>query len=92
MLAAKIYQKQQAARDAELAKIYGDKGQIAFGNHIRSYVLYPYQLVRDERTGLKSPRTDDVLDGDLQEFIDACLRHKTAEKHAGTESGAATKK
>ena len=82
MLASKVYLKEQAARDAELAKMYGDKGQIAFGNHIRSYVLYPYQLVRDERTGLKSSRTDDVLDGDLQEFIEAYLREKAAGEHS----------
>ena len=47
VLAAKIYQYEQAKRDKELAKLYGDKGEIAFGNQIRSYVLYPYQLVRD---------------------------------------------
>ena len=76
MLAAKLYQREQAQRDAELAKLYGQKGEIAFGNQIRSYVLYPYQLVRDERTGLKSPHTDKVLDGDIQEFIDAYLRHR----------------
>ena len=76
MLAAKLYQRQQAKRDAELAKLYGDKGEIAFGSQIRSYVLYPYQLVRDERSELKSPHTDKVLDGEIQEFIDAQLRHK----------------
>jgi peptide chain release factor 2 len=80
MLASKLYQKQQAERDAELSKLYGDKGEIAFGNHIRSYVLYPYQLVRDERTGLKNPRADSVLDGDLQEFIDSFLRFRAARR------------
>jgi len=78
MLAAKIYQLEQSKRDAELAKEYGNKGEIAFGYQIRSYVLYPYQLVRDERTELKSAQTDKILDGDLQEFIDVYLRHKTA--------------
>jgi len=76
MLAAKMYQREQAQRDAELKKMYGDKGEIAFGNHIRSYVLYPYQLVRDERTELKSPHTDTILDGDIQAYIDAYLRYK----------------
>jgi len=76
MLAAKLYQLEQAKRDAELARMYGKKGEIAFGNQIRSYVLYPYQLVRDERSELKSPHTDKVLDGDIQEFIDAYLRHR----------------
>jgi len=78
MLAAKLYQQEQARRDAELAKLYGEKGEIAFGNQIRSYILYPYRLVRDERTELKSPHTDKVLDGDIQEFIDVYLRHRAA--------------
>jgi peptide chain release factor 2 len=78
MLAAKLYQHEQAKRDAELAKLYGDKGEIAFGSQIRSYVLYPYQLVRDERTELKSPHTDKVLDGDIQEFIETYLRQRAA--------------
>jgi len=76
MLQAKLYQHEQAQRDAELAKMYGDKGEIAFGNQIRSYVLYPYQLVRDERTDLKVGNTGAVLDGDLQAFIDAALRQR----------------
>ncbi|HAU38198.1 MAG TPA: peptide chain release factor 2 [Phycisphaerales bacterium] len=80
MLAAKLYQNEQAKRDAELAKMYGEKGEIAFGNQIRSYVLYPYQLVRDERTELKSPHTDRILDGEIQEFIDAYLRHRASAK------------
>ena len=76
MLLAKLYQHEQAQRDAELAKLYGDKGEIAFGNHIRSYVLYPYQLVRDERTELKVGSAQAVLDGDIQAFIDAALRQR----------------
>jgi peptide chain release factor 2 len=80
MLAAKLYQYEQTKRDAELAKLYGDKGEIAFGNQIRSYVLYPYQLVRDERSELKSPHTDKVLDGDIQDFIDAYLRHRAGKR------------
>jgi peptide chain release factor 2 len=80
MLAAKLYQRQQAQRDAELAKMYGDKGEIAFGNQIRSYVLYPYQLVRDERTDLKVSQTEKVLDGEIQEFIDAYLRYRAGRR------------
>jgi peptide chain release factor 2 len=76
MLAARLYQHEQAKRDAELAKMYDMKGQIAFGSQIRSYVLYPYQLVRDERTDLKLSQTDKILDGEIQEFIDAYLRHR----------------
>jgi len=80
MLAGKLYQLEASKRDAELSKMYGNKGEIAFGYQIRSYVLYPYQLVRDERTDLKSSQTDKVLDGDIQEFIDTYLRHRAAGK------------
>ncbi len=80
MLGSRLYQHEQAKRDAELAKMYDQKGQIAFGSQIRSYVLYPYQLVRDERTELKNAQTDKVLDGDLQEFIDAYVRHRLANR------------
>ncbi len=83
MLAAKLYQAEMAKRDAELAKMYGEKGEIAFGSQIRSYVLYPYQLVRDERTELKIGNADRVLDGDLQELIDAALQHRLAKKQKG---------
>ena len=76
MLLAKVYQHEEAQRDAELASLYSDKGEIAFGNHIRSYVLYPYQLVRDERTELKVGTAQAVLDGDVQAFIDAALRRR----------------
>ena len=76
MLMAKLYQHEQAKRDAELAKTYGEKGEIAFGYQIRSYVLYPYQLVRDERTDLKVGSASAVLDGDIQPFIEATLRHR----------------
>ena len=80
MLQAKLYQKQMAQRDAELAKMYGAKGEIAFGYHIRSYVLYPYQLVRDERTELKVTAAAAVLDGEIQQFIDAALRLRASQK------------
>jgi peptide chain release factor 2 len=76
MLAAKLYQIEQAKRDADLAREYSNKGDIAFGYQIRSYVLYPYQLVRDERTELKSSQTIKVLDGEIQEFIDYYLRKR----------------
>ena len=80
MLGAKLYQHEQVKRDAELSKMYGDKGEIAFGYQIRSYVLYPYQLVRDERTDLKVSQTDKVLDGEIQPFIDNYLRHRASGK------------
>ncbi len=80
MLQGKLYQYELAQRDAEMSKMYGTKGEIAFGYQIRSYVLYPYQLVRDERTDMKVGNTGAVLDGEVQPFIDAMLRHKLLNK------------
>jgi peptide chain release factor 2 len=81
MLAARIYQMEQAKRDSELAKIYSEKGQIGWGNAIRSYFLYPEQRVKDARTGVTTSNTQGVLDGDIQQFIDAELRRRAAARH-----------
>ncbi len=78
MLMARLYQMEQAKRDAALAQVWGEKGQISWGNAIRSYFLYPEQRVKDARTGAVSHDTDAILDGDIQEFIDAQLRHRVA--------------
>ena len=83
MLMAKLYQLEQAKRDAELAKLYGEKGDIAFGSQIRSYVLYPYQMVKDHRTSVETSDTEGVLDGEIQEFIDAELRRRTGARGKG---------
>ena len=58
----------EAERDAELSKLYGDRGEIAFGSQIRSYVLQPYQLVKDLRTDLEVGNVQGVLDGDIERF------------------------
>jgi peptide chain release factor 2 len=76
MLMAKLYNIEQAKRDAELAKAYGEKGQIGWGYRIRTYTLQPYRLVKDERTGHKESNVDAVLDGELSGFIDAMLRKR----------------
>jgi peptide chain release factor 2 len=78
MLAAKLYQVEQSKRDSELSKMYSEKGQIAFGNAIRSYFLYPEQRVKDSRSGHVTSNTQGVLDGDIQDFIDAELRRRAA--------------
>jgi peptide chain release factor 2 len=74
MLRAKLYRIQEMERDAELRKLYGEKGEIAFGSQIRNYVLQPYQLVKDVRTGHETGNVQAVLDGDLDAFIFAFLR------------------
>jgi peptide chain release factor 2 len=81
MLGARIYQMEQAKRDTELAKIYSEKGQIGWGNAIRSYFLYPEQRVKDSRTGVTTSDTQGVLDGDIERFIDAELRRRAARRH-----------
>ncbi len=80
MLIARLYQLRESKRDAELAKYYGEKGQISWGNAIRSYFLYPEQRVKDSRTGETTGNSQSVLDGDLQRFIDAQLRHRATER------------
>ena len=81
LLQAKLNQMKEAERDAELAKLYGLKGEIAFGSQIRSYVLHPYQMVKDHRTDHETGNIQAVLDGDIDGFIEAYLRsHKPAKK------------
>jgi peptide chain release factor 2 len=76
MLKAKLYRLQEMERDAELKKLYGAKGEIAFGSQIRNYVMQPYQLVKDVRTNTETGNIQAVLDGDLDRFIQAYLRAK----------------
>jgi peptide chain release factor 2 len=81
MLLARLFQAEEAKRDSELAKIYSEKGQIGWGNAIRSYFLYPEQRVKDARTGVTTSDTSGVLDGGIQMFIDAELRRRAAAHH-----------
>ena len=74
MLFSKLYQLQQENQKKELAGIKGDKISASWGNQIRNYVLHPYKLVKDTRTGLESANPDEILDGDLDEFIDAEIK------------------
>ncbi len=76
LLRSKLYILREARRQEELAKLYSDKGEIAWGNQIRSYVLHPYQLVKDHRTGEETSNVQSVLDGELEDFIDSYLRMK----------------
>lgn len=75
LIKAKIQQMEEAKRNAELSKLYGEKGEISWGNQIRSYVLDD-RRVKDHRNGHEVFQPDRILDGDLQEFIDAQLRFK----------------
>jgi peptide chain release factor 2 len=74
MLKAKLYQMQQDRKRSELERQYGEKGDIAWGNQIRSYVFQPYQMIKDHRTGVETSNIQGVMDGDLDSFIEGKLR------------------
>jgi peptide chain release factor 2 len=77
MLQAKLFRHEEAKREAELASLYGDKGEISWGNQIRSYVMHPYQLVKDHRTEHETGNIQGVLDGELLDgFMQAYLRSR----------------
>ncbi|AMV26256.1 Peptide chain release factor 2 [Gemmata sp. SH-PL17] len=80
LLKARLYAIEEQKRIGDAVKSYDAKGEIAFGSQIRSYVMQPYTLVREERDGIdvKTPAVSDVLDGDFDQFMHAYLRHKTA--------------
>jgi peptide chain release factor 2 len=80
LLKARLYAIEEQKRIGDTVKAYDAKGEIAFGSQIRSYVMQPYTLVREERDGIdvKTPAINDVLDGDFDQFMHAFLRHKTA--------------
>lgn len=81
MLKARLYEAELQKREAEASGEYAAKTEIGWGHQIRSYVLQPYQLVKDLRTGVTSTSPDDVLDGALDPFMAAALSQKvTGEK------------
>ena len=78
LLKAKLIRREEEKREAEYAKKYDEKGDVSFGNQIRSYVLQPYQIVKDLRTGHEVGNPRAVLDGEIDGFIEAYLRAKLA--------------
>jgi peptide chain release factor 2 len=76
MLKAKIYEFELDKQRKSLEKFYGDKGAIAWGSQIRSYVLQPYTMVKDLRSGVQTSNVQAVLDGDIQQFIEGWLKWK----------------
>ena len=74
LLKNKLYLKKIEERDEELRKIRGNKVEINFGSQIRSYVMHPYSMVKDHRTNYETSNVYDVLDGNLNAFIEAYLR------------------
>jgi peptide chain release factor 2 len=76
MLRAKLYEQEMKKREAQAAADQAAKTDIGWGHQIRSYVLQPYQMVKDLRTGVQTSNTGDVLDGDLDRFMEAALAQK----------------
>ena len=85
ILKAKLYTIEEDKQQAEADRAYGEKGDVSWGNQIRSYVFQPYQKVIDLRTGEESGSIQDVMDGDLDNFIEAKLRGKVRVKGAKDE-------
>ena len=83
MLRARLYERELKIREAQAAAEQAAKTDIGFGHQIRSYVLQPYQMVKDLRTGVQTSDTGGVLDGDLDAFMEAAL----AQKAFGTGPG-----
>jgi peptide chain release factor 2 len=81
MLKAKLYKIEEQKRKAEVEKQYDEKGEVSWGSQIRNYVLQPYTLVKDVRTDVQTAQVDKVLDGELDDFIQAYLRQKAEREH-----------
>jgi len=88
ILRARLYEVEKAKRMAELEELKGEKVDIAFGSQIRSYVLYPYQMVKDHRSGIETGNVDAVLDGDMERFVVGFHRWRVgAEQSAAVGAG-----
>jgi len=77
MLKAKLYEIRERERDDQLKKMYSEKGEIAWGSQMRSYVIHPYQMVKDHRTNHETGNTQAVFDGELDDFIEEYLRSRS---------------
>jgi peptide chain release factor 2 len=80
MLTARLYREKEKEREKELAQLYSEKGEIAWGNQIRSYVLCPYTMVKDHRTGETTSNVQAVLDGNIEDFIQSYLKWRVENK------------
>ncbi|MBI3783490.1 MAG: peptide chain release factor 2 [Deltaproteobacteria bacterium] len=78
ILRARLYELEQQKQRERIAELDKTKKEIAWGSQIRSYVLHPYRLVKDHRTGVEAGNADGVLDGDIDKFIEAYLQQQAA--------------
>src|SRR5467141_4083710 len=82
MFKAKLYEIAQDKKRAEIDRQYGEKGDVAWGSQIRSYVFQPYQMVKDHRTGAETSNVQEVMDGNIDIFLQAKLRGEKAKGYA----------
>lgn len=85
MLRSRLYELELQRREAEADSVNAQKGDNGWGHQIRSYVLHPYQMVKDLRTAVETGNTQAVLDGDLNQFMSAALAQKIAQSHDKTD-------
>ncbi len=78
ILKARLAEMARRERQETIENLRGDRRDIDFGSQIRSYVMHPYQMVKDHRTGVDVSAVDRVLDGDLRAFIEAYLRERAS--------------
>ncbi|MGH7230518.1 MAG: peptide chain release factor-like protein, partial [Nitrospiraceae bacterium] len=78
VLKARLFELEEKKKEAEFNSIVGEKKEIGFGSQIRSYVFQPYQMVKDHRTNVEVGQVDAVMDGKLDDFIEAYLKQQMA--------------
>jgi len=81
LLKSKLYRIEELKKQAEVEKLYDEKGEVAWGYQIRNYVMQPYTMVKDVRTGVETSQVQSVLDGEIDEFTYAYLRQKAEKMH-----------
>jgi peptide chain release factor 2 len=86
MLKARLYEQELKKREDEAAEAHEEKSDIGWGHAIRSYVLHPYQMVKDQRTGHETTDTGGVLDGKIDAFLEAALARKLDQKTESQDS------
>ena len=89
ILRSRLYEIRKAERDAEIEAMKGEKLEISFGSQIRNYVLYPYQLVKDVRTGIETGDVQSVLGGEINRFVFAYHRWRVGERIGAAQGGGA---
>jgi len=85
MLRARLYQKKMEEEAKKRAELEESKGDIAWGSQIRSYVFHPYKMVKDLRTGVETSNVDNVMDGDIHEFVTSFLIGQRRDKHGAAK-------